>query len=159
LTIARNLVRGQGVTFDGLGATNGFHPLHLAVVAGVVRACGDGELAVHVVLTLLALAGAATGIVSYRIVRRVAGAPAAVFTVVVWTFNPYGILVGASGVEVALAVLLLALSTLAWLRVRDAASRAQAFGLGALMGLALLARSDGVFLAAAIGVDLWRRAG
>ncbi|MCP4539563.1 MAG: hypothetical protein GY832_20705 [Chloroflexi bacterium] len=55
-TIARNAVRGHGVTFDGVTPTNGFHPLWLVSLLPIYRvAGGDAELALRLSLSLGAL--------------------------------------------------------------------------------------------------------
>lgn len=40
LTIARNIARGAGSTFDGIVTTNGYHPLWMGVVASAFRLTG-----------------------------------------------------------------------------------------------------------------------
>ena len=37
LTIARNIVSGKGISFDGISATNGFHPLYLTLLSALFK--------------------------------------------------------------------------------------------------------------------------
>ncbi len=55
-TIARNVVSGLGVTFDGVTLTNGFHPLWMICLLPVYAVAGNNlELAMRLALTLAAL--------------------------------------------------------------------------------------------------------
>lgn len=47
--IARNIVAGRGVTFDGVNPTNGFHPLWLTVVSGVFYVSPDDATALRLI--------------------------------------------------------------------------------------------------------------
>ncbi|HEY58279.1 MAG TPA: hypothetical protein G4O04_07085 [Anaerolineae bacterium] len=50
---AQNIVAGRGVTFDGTGSTNGFHPLWMLLLLPLFAVSrGDGILALRLVLVL-----------------------------------------------------------------------------------------------------------
>src|SRR3954453_4097510 len=71
LTLARNTVDGRHVTLDGRNPTNGFHPLWLVVLCGIVRLFGtDRATVVHVALTLCAVFFLATALLLCRQVGR-----------------------------------------------------------------------------------------
>ena len=159
LNIARNLAAGHGPTFDGITATNGFHPLYMGLL-WLLTSAGITEpvLLLRIALSLLALASAATGLLLFAIARRALGVTAAVFALLMWELGPQPIRISLTGVEVALSALLCAATALAWMRARESgwpSPRASAL-VGMLAGLAMLARTDAMFLAAAIGLEqLW----
>ncbi len=151
--IAENLAGGLGSTFDGIHPTNGYQPLWQWMLVPLFSARGWRpetlfrlQLAYQVVL----LAGA--GLLFRRLMRTfVGGWPAAVGMVlfVFLVFHP-----SLNGMETALQVCaLVLLPAFAW-RSRalgDGGPRA-AFGLGLLVGLAVLARLDLVFLPLVLAV-------
>src|SRR5258705_4659295 len=88
--IARNLALGHGPTADGIHPTSGFQPLYtFLLVPFYLLFPRDPILPIHLGLTVLAMAGAATGWFLFRIVSRIASRPAALFSLTLWTFAPY----------------------------------------------------------------------
>lgn len=77
LTIARNLARGFGSTFDGLTPTNGYQPLWLIVMAAVSRATGPltPEDGVRVATAVAGAAAAAGAIIIVRLIQRLSAPP------------------------------------------------------------------------------------
>lgn len=75
LLIARNFADTGMPTFDGVNATNGFHPLWMLMLAGMYKVIGTGaglftQIVAAKVLELLTLAGAlALCVVAYRRLR------------------------------------------------------------------------------------------
>ena len=157
-SIARNLARGAGATADGLHPTSGFQPLYTWLLVPFYWAIPqDPILPIHLALTLLAVCGALTGWLLYRMVRRFASHRAALFTLFLWSFSPALLGTGANGLETGLFGLLVAASLDYYLgKVRSDPHPPRLAVLGALLGLTMLARVDGVLLAAAISVDLLR---
>jgi hypothetical protein len=133
LVIARNLLAGHGVTFDGRDATTGFHALWLGVVSLALRfTAGPAEgfhalLVLHGLCTVAAvllldalLARAGVGAVARGVGAAAAG---------VWGASTYGI-----GMETALAAPLVLAVALVGV---PAVSRVRGwpFGLGLALGL------------------------
>lgn len=172
--IARNIVDGHGSTFDTLNETNGYHPLWM-VVCSIAYVVGlDGMTAVRVLLVVqLACWVGALAIVARLVGAAIGGFPGfegrddaaearrrATFTVaaviVLVGANPYVIKTVVNGLESGLVVLTQA-AVLAWVwrhegRMLRAPARDR-WILGALLGLAFLARTDAVLLIGAFG--LW----
>ncbi|MCI0452615.1 MAG: DUF2079 domain-containing protein [Candidatus Latescibacteria bacterium] len=155
--IARNIAHGEGATFDGIHATNGFQPLYVAALVPLYWIAGDNAtLPVHLALVLSALLTVATAFLLHRIVARRASETAALIVAGAWAFSPIVVRQAANGLETALALFCFALSVdyyLARVRPLAAPSRRAFVALGALLGLALLARIDLGFLALAMSLD------
>jgi hypothetical protein len=156
--IARSAVAGRGASLDGETPTNGFHPLWLACLMPVTAATSDRLLALRVGLSLGALLGAAAVALAYAILRALgAGRAASLLAAGAWALHPTAVRDAVNGLETSLAVATQGLAT--WLFVRLAAaprppSSAAAAALGLACGLAMLARTDAVFLAGALVLGL-----
>ena len=151
LTVARNTVGGRHVTLDGLNPTNGFHPLWLLMLCGVERLFGANRAAVfHVALTLCAVFFLATGLLLCRQVGR-QSAPWVVAPLSALLFFNYRLVsVALGGLETSLAgltVVIVAALASVW---GDALTLKRAVVLGAMLGLACLARMDALLLAAVV---------
>lgn len=175
LEIAQRLADGQGSTFDGLNQTNGYHPLWLAITTLPFLGGLDGAAALRAVLVVQAVLWAATwwligGIVSQvaagvgtvrddriddgrRLVVAAAGGAA-----VLVAANPTIARIGISGLESAL-VLLAGAMVLAWVgtgsrRFIEGRTARWRVGLGALLALAVLSRTDHVLLVGAVALAM-----
>lgn len=152
--IAQHLAAGDGVTFDGLSQTNGFHPLWLAAITPFFAAFpGDAETPVHLSLTLATLLSLAALPFVYAIVEELTeNANAAALAALLYAANPFVAMETLNGLESVLANLLFAATT--WYAVCRGRAGSPHGGvdwkLGVLAGLAILARTDNVFLFAAI---------
>jgi 4-amino-4-deoxy-L-arabinose transferase-like glycosyltransferase len=148
--IARNLVAGQGATFDGETATNGFHPLWLLIAAGVQALVHDPLQAVHATLTLAACFGTATVGLVYAIVRRLAEREGpALMAAACYGLHPYVVVESVNGLETSLAVFTVALTSWLFLGIATKprpARLADGLRLGFAAGLMMLARTDSVFV-------------
>jgi len=148
--IAANLAAGLGPTFDGLAPTNGFHPLWLALLVPVFAVpAASPWTPVRLALGLSGLLDVATGLLLLRILAR-AGVSARGRTAAaaLWFLSPVTVLVGLRGLEASLAACLV-LAVTERLLAGALDSRRGALGLGLLLGLAGLARTDAV---AALGL-------
>ncbi len=86
---ARNIAEGRGITFDGLSMTNGFHPLWMLICIPVFSlAKSDLYLPLRIVVMILGLLNAATGILLYRFFKKKFSNASAIFVAVFWTFTP-----------------------------------------------------------------------
>ncbi len=158
LKLAENIVRGRGVTFDGVTPTNGFHPLYLILLLPIMAASGTDLIApIRASAILLSAVAVITGWLVFRLTRRLAGPAAALIALAVWALSPYFTVLGINGLETGLAMLFAVASLYAyleWVRLAGGApSRRRAAALGAVFGLAALARIDLLLLLAAIGLD------
>lgn len=155
--IARNIAHGEGATFDGIHATNGFQPLYVGVLVPLYWIAGNSPtLPIHLALIISALLTVATAFLLYRLVARHASETAALIVASAWVFSPIVIRQAANGLETALALFTCALAVDFYLhRVRSAPSpsRRTVLVLGALLGFAMLARVDLGFLALAMCLD------
>jgi len=160
LTIARNIVAGAGVTFDGLSLTNGFHPLWLAVLLPFAAIAPSDDWLVATVYGL-DMALWTTAVLLLAGIGRRQGAlrhMVLVFPVLVWygaTWGGRGHFLFFVGLEIGLAIVLILLFL--WLALAcDLYGRRPRDGTllraGGLLGLLLLARLDAVFLAATAGL-------
>lgn len=147
--VAQNIVTGQGVTFDGINPTNGFHPLWMLICLPVFTlARFDLILPLRVLVVVASLLHAGTGVLLARLLRRAVSDWTAGLAAVVWVFAPaiHGV-VAQQGLESAVNAL-----TLVWLISLATDPRARAFPprrlalVGLAVGLAVLARLDNIFL-------------
>lgn len=148
--IARHIAHGDGPTFDGVHLTNGFQPLYVAALVPIYMVAGDDPATpVHIALVLSALLTVATAWLLYRLVARRAGETAALIAAGAWGFSPIVTHQAANGLETALALFILACTTLYYVeRIRPsrAVARRRFVVLGVLLALAFLARADlGIF--------------
>ncbi len=66
--VAQNIVSGHGVTFDGINATNGFHPLWMLICIPVYALIkGDLITPLRVIVILFGIMQAVSMVVIYRI--------------------------------------------------------------------------------------------
>lgn len=183
--IARNMANGAGSTFDGINPTNGYHPLWLLVSTLAFRAGLDdldaarGLLALQLVVgwgaALLCVARILTESIDRweGVSRREAQdrdrahRSATVVLVVVFALvavNPFIVKVFVNGLETGISVSLLALFLLigsrtpTWLSGTSAGRRV---GVGALLALLFLARTDSVLVIGCLGLwcvaEWWHR--
>jgi len=165
--IARNLASGVGSTFNGLDATNGYHPLWQIVLVPVFAVAPSDRAALVGVSVISAVLFVASALLFDRL-GRVLGRPLLV-TVGAAPLLVLGVSGPAywfSGMETGLLLLLvLAVAVVfvrsdglraPWFDVRHAAA------LGVLIGLVVLARLDAVFpmlLFGALATGIWFRRG
>lgn len=158
-TIARRLARDGLPSFDGLGPTNGFHPLWLAIITPVYTLPAGDPAALRLILTLCGVLDTVSVILLIRILRSLhTGFGATAAAAALYAFSP-ALLSHAgplNGMETSLAVLILFALLGSYCAVLRNSSRwyASPGALGALMGLAVLARTDTIIIVAALGVTL-----
>ncbi len=164
-TIARHLARGDGSTFDGLAATNGYHPLWLWLLTPLFALDPDPLRMLVWVKCFSALFWIASIALVWALARRLdAVAEVSVALPFLISLRGYWF----AGME-ATVVLTLALAV-AYRSAADGLfsepARARLLPVGILLGLALLARLDliffvcavcGLFFVAASGLDLTTR--
>lgn len=88
-TIARNIAEGKGVTFDGISATNGFHPLWMLICIPIFSlASTDLFLPLRILIMLMAVLNACTGILLYRFFSKKFSKESGWFVAIFWAFMP-----------------------------------------------------------------------
>ncbi len=157
LQVARNTAAGNGVTFDGVSPTNGFQPLWMAILVLIFTVVPrNPDVVMHLTLALCSICSIASAYLVFRIISRVlgyrwSGLCAALF----WALNyPAVIRIGLNGLETSLSLVTFALTTYAYLHVRECATPRRMFLLGMLLGIAVLARVDHLALALVFPLDL-----
>ncbi len=142
LEIARRIDRGQGFTFDGVHATNGFHPLWQLVLAGVgpLVTSPTDFVRTSLLLGLACLLGATLLVI--RLVWRWLGAGPALLGGIVVAHGRAAMPSYVDGMEGALTLLVLALlaTALVWFFTHPEPRRAVVVGL--LCALTVFARLD-----------------
>ena len=155
LTIARRLARSGLPSFDGLAPTNGFHPLWLALITPFFTVSISDIAALRLVITLCGLLDTMSLLLLIRILRGLhigffaTGVTAALYAVSPALLSHAGPL---NGLETSLTLFLLfALlgSYTAVVRSRRDWHASPGF-LGAVMGLAVLARTDTIIIVAVL---------
>ncbi len=150
---ARNIAKGAGVTFDGITSTNGFHPLWMAISVPVfVLAQINLILPIRVMILILAILHAATGIVLYRFTKEFLAKEVAILVGLFWVLSPaIHDLTVKGGIESGLNAFFISLF---WYRLYRVSKKSHELdsnfrsvvGLGIIAALALFSRLDNVFL-------------
>ncbi|MDB6136868.1 MAG: hypothetical protein JWM59_5111 [Verrucomicrobiales bacterium] len=152
---ARNFVLGNGVSFDGINPTNGFHPLWmLALIPLYAVTGGDHDLSLRLVYILLLLLFSGSIALTFRLLQAGTGKVPALLTLLVF-INPVVFNLFFNGLESALLIFLLLL-LLNVAQRRDLVSPGMGFGnqalAGLLFGLLFLSRLDCAFHLMALGL-------
>ncbi len=151
LVVAKNIAAGQGATFDGLGPTNGFHPLWALCLTPIFF--GDpeslfGPIRAMILLALLFHLGAAWAI--RQTVVRFADSSVATLTALLYAGNPLALYLVVSGMESPVVALIVALLAAVSIRIQqgDLAldNVKDILIVGVLCGLCMLARTEMILL-------------
>jgi hypothetical protein len=168
--VAQNIVEGQGVTFDGIARTNGFHPLWLVVLLPIfVIARFDLIIPLRLVIALQLSLGIGAALILYRFCREVCSRWIAFLIALAWSFLPIVFeITFKGGTEAGINAFFL---ILLWSRLYKVSEqlavgkfdRRQMLALGGFATLALLSRLDNVFLVFIAGgwliLRFWRPPG
>jgi hypothetical protein len=155
LTLARNIAQGHGPQYGG-HYTNGFQPLYVFLMVPAYWAIPQDNVApVHLALLLMSLFDTLTLLLLFRLVRRLTtSAFTPVLAALLWTFHPRIIGVAANGLETALACFfvtwILSYFHRYFVQAENAPTKRRCIGLGALLGMGMLARIDCILLAAIV---------
>ena len=157
LSIAKNIAHGLGSTFDGVTRTNGFPPLAMVILVPIYLLFGQ-SLAVPVQASLISMSifDLMTGYLIYRILMRVSDWRGAIIGSAFWLLNPCFMLVTLTGSEAGYCVFIDALCIQLFVRVLSggAPRTGSLVALGVGAGLAILGRSDAIFLALAVAIAM-----
>ena len=156
LSISRNMARGLGPSTDGINVTTGFQPLIALLQAPLANIIPTPDTLVQAAVALSGVFGVLTCVVAARLVQQItSSAPAALLTGLLMTVTPAVISNHLNGLETSLASLLLLLCIQQMHALTQDGSTSKVFGamrIGALCGLALLARIDSCFVVGLLGV-------
>lgn len=147
--IAQNIANGHNVSFDGETLTNGFHPLWTALLMPIYFFVDDRDLALHLGLTIGALLGAATVILTYLAIKTLTtNSWTALAGATLFAIHPRVVADSVNGMETAVAVFTLAFATWLFFRVarNRAATPAAYVWFGIASGLMVLGRTDTAFV-------------
>lgn len=147
--IAKNIALGHGASFDGISPTNGFHPLYAVALVPLFYIFGaDPDSPVRAALIMLSAFDVCAGYCIYRMVKIIGDERGALIGSSFWLLNPCIFFVAFTGTEAALCAFAVAFALLLWAQAgRDGdMGPARMARLGALTGLAMLARSDSIIL-------------
>jgi hypothetical protein len=152
---ARNIAEGRGITFDGISPTNGFHPLWMLICIPVFSLAKINlYLPLRIIIMILALFNAATGILLYRFFAKKFSKETGWFVAIFWTFLPtIHELTSKLGLESGLTAfaLVAALSYLSSFEEREL--KLKNFLVMSLLGiLLLLSRLDTIFIVVIMGI-------
>ena len=138
---ALNIARGLGPTADTITRTSGYHPLWMAVLAGMARLCQCDKLAYFdlVILAGMVLHSLAALLVYLGAVRFMPQVHAVAVSVIFLTVQR-GFLDALGGIEASLVTAVLA--ALVWLDTARSLSTARLIARGVCLGLLFLARTD-----------------
>jgi hypothetical protein len=158
LAVARHIAVGDGITADGISATNGFQPLWSFVTAPLYALVGGDRIAglrlTQLLGTLLWLAFAGLlALYTREVARRhgFRGSIAAMVAVVVALGSVSVFRLFHNGLETGLALVLVCAAVLVLDRVEDWTSRRIVL-IGLLLGAVAWARLDTIAFVAAVGV-------
>ncbi|MGZ3417673.1 MAG: hypothetical protein ACXVEE_07395 [Polyangiales bacterium] len=155
--IARNLSLGLPPSIDGVHPTNGYHPLWVALLTLVYRAfpANDLRTPVHVALTLGALFDIASLFFLHRIARRLRLGVGATLATLAFALAAGAIVNATCGLETPLALLLLL--AVADRQLAKPTTTRDFVVFGALVGLAMLARTDAAIPCAVMTLAVTRK--
>jgi len=154
LVLVRNSAAGLGPTFDGFELTNGFHPLYYFLLLPLAQLPSQTPaFLIKSALVLLLIFHNATGLVLGFGFWRLGQQGLGWLVALIWLLNPWTLAITLHGVEVPIATFLWAVIIFI---VLDYRSRQRPLNLktasilGLFLGLAILARTDSLFLLGAI---------
>lgn len=154
---AQNISEGRGVTFDGIGRANGFHPLWMLVCVPVFAlARFDLMLPLRVLALITILLHAGSGVLLYRLLKHAVSPAAALLASAVWLFSmPIHHTTVQLGMESSISAFftMLLFAQLVQTDQDQDWDRRRLLALGGLAMLVLFSRLDNIFLVVAVG--LW----
>ncbi|HZU86285.1 MAG TPA: hypothetical protein VFF78_02305, partial [Anaerolineaceae bacterium] len=162
--VAQNVVDGQGITFDGINRTNGFHPLWMLICLPVFAiAQGDLILPLRLIILISGTLTAFSSLLLFRLLKRWLPPALNALVMIFWAFYPYlhqsitrqGMETGLSSFFILLTLYLL--SRLETNREQCGYPLRDVLGVGLSAALMVLSRLDNIFLAGFAGLWLlWR---
>lgn len=150
---ARNIAHGLGITFDGIAASNGFHPLWMFAITPIFLLPGL-ILPLRALAALLVLLNAGTAVLVFRLAnRRLSTGVSALTALAFALLPPIHNFTARGGMESGLSAFM-AVLLLDRLASGGKRSARPVLALGTLAALTFLARLDFIFLAGFVGLAL-----
>jgi len=155
LEIAKNILAGNGATFDGVIKTNGFHPLYMALCV-LINALVTPESTPKAAMIFLSFIGALNIFLLYLLGKKLGGETAGIGAAFFWAIHPFTQFIELMGVEAPLALALILTTCLWWLRIKkeNQSSTANWIILGILTGLCFLGRTDSIFFIFPLAIEV-----
>jgi hypothetical protein len=150
--IARNIISGAGVSFDGLAPTNGFHPLWLLILVPIWFFFGGGSpiFPVRIALGVNLLFDIGVTFLLYKVLVKIVGRRLiAGSLVLLWVFNPFAYFTIMSGMETGVVLFFFLLFIYLFVGMPEENGPREYVVLGVVAGLMMLARTDYFFMAGA----------
>ena len=157
LSVARNLIDGNGSSFDGIHPTNGYHPLWMLVSILLVFPFEAGSVTpFHLLLSVCCVFHVLTAFLIYRTVLLGGHRMVAVVAALLWLLNYNVAGIAMCGLETAMFAFLVIATVYSYVLRRNDLSAGGSAVVGVMLGLTALARLDGALLGFALAADqLW----
>ncbi len=157
-SIAKNLVNRGMLSADGITLTNGFHPLWLFVITPVFFFFQKHPwFSIHLVITVSAVFDTLAAFLIYKTLERLGKEKTGLWAAAFYLVNPWGLLHTMNGLETAQNNFFLAVMVYLSVRANTEWLKSNWFSFGAVCGLALLSRTDNIFVVVVLlGYLLWR---
>ncbi|MFH1473786.1 MAG: glycosyltransferase family 39 protein [Candidatus Aenigmatarchaeota archaeon] len=157
ISVARNIALGNGVTYNGADVTNGFQPLWGVILAPVFLMTDNLQLAVNIILTIATILDTLTVFMLFKLSEKLFGKKIGLMSAALYGLNPFIMFQSLNGIEMVLYVFLVITTLFYYCNLDKKMKNKNLIVLGALIGLTLLSRLDGIFLLMAILADmLWK---
>jgi hypothetical protein len=152
LQIARHLATDGSSTFDGVSATNGYHPLWMAILSSLAIIVDDRTTLLRSAIALCLALHAVVAVLVFRAVRGLVDAAWGTTAATCWLINPLAFAIALTSTEAAVyalaAVMVFAVHvSLLEESAVPAFPKSGAWRYGAALGLLCLARTDGLIVA------------
>ncbi|MGB0916430.1 MAG: hypothetical protein ACPGU4_02475 [Flavobacteriales bacterium] len=148
--ITKNLVNGNGISFDGIHSTTGIQPLWMLLLLPFASLFENPEYALKTVLVLATFFCLITAVLMPKVLKNLLpknGYAIGVIAGSIWILHPKILQVCFEGTEAALAGFAWLCSIRVW---QTSQKTNQYYFLGIVLGLGVLARVDHLVLAAAL---------
>jgi hypothetical protein len=141
--VAKNIGLGNGSTFDGIHATNGYHPLWQILLIPIFSLDLQPIDAVRFALTLQLAIATTTSILFAQMLRRFFKPPITLFALLLW--YPLLFVRTLNGMETSLAIFFLVIACSMILNSGYATDARRSLSLGFILSLVMLSRLDMCF--------------
>lgn len=155
--IARNIVNGNGITFNEKINTNGFHPLYAFILVPLhFMSPNNMNVPIYLSLIVISLFSVFTSLFIYKIVKEILGINTGIIASAIWLFTPSLFFLSLLGMETSLQVFFISVLTyklITWDRKVNYTPR-ESLIIGFLCALIFLSRMDGLFFCISIIIVL-----
>jgi hypothetical protein len=149
-SISRSIALGNGITYNGVDPTNGFQPLWAFTLVPVFLITKYPNLAVNLVSTIASIIDTLTIFLIYKIAQKKFNENIGLLSATFWGLNPLIIFQTLDGGDVSIYVLFILSTIFYYISLNGKLKYKNSIILGILLGLTILARMDGIFLAMAV---------